>query len=231
MKPMVATADKLKSLKKDVKIAAGLLEWLHNQLGSKDTASAVLEKLKHYDQIKRILQAALVVDAWQRRVSVLHECLQSIFAFTIQVATAKYQVPGFMPYGLGQWFVPLEGSLLIIGVPNTDVPGAAFSAKVNFMTSCKPDELGDIVAQKGFCVHCECGMVVRAPPGFICLVISLDKSSWVRWSSMCAKPTADSPEARQILSSTTMMISSYPVLGSSYKEWLRFLEVSTASAA
>lgn len=232
MKPVVVKAEALTKLSQDVKFLPTLVTWLRTQMNGKDTASAALEKPKHFDQLRSNLVKTLTTDAiFEKPTSVLHDCLQSIFVLSVQVGTAKYSAPGFMPYGLGQWFVPIEGQLLIVGVQCQKLQGHSFAQKLNAMMTAKGEDLEGLVLKDGFASKVESGCAMWVPPGFVCLVLSLADSSWLRWSSMTKTPSASDSESRQVLSSSTMMISSYPVLGASYKEWLRFLEVSTASTS
>ena len=226
MHPMSASGDALKKLPDEVKFLPALIAWLRTQLTGKETAAAALEKPKHYEQMKTILSATIGEQAFKKPSSVLHsDCLKQVFLLSVQVSSANFATPGFMPYGLGQWFVPVDGSLLIVGVQCQALPGQAFSQKAAAMSEAKADDLATLVKSNGFCMHCKPGMACWAPPGFVCLVITPCASSWLKWSSMTDRPSAEDAETRQVLSSSTMMVSSYPSLFLAYKEWTSYLEV------
>jgi hypothetical protein len=163
--------------------------------------------------------------AFEKPFSVLHEWLSNMFCMSLQACKSQFVCPGFMPFGLGQWFVPIRGCVLLLGVKAEHVPGHAFSQKINMLLEEKPDNLYKMVKDHGFCIQCEVGAAGWVPPGYITIVLALGGALWFKWSSMCSKPEPGSAEVKQVLSSTTQMVSSFPVLAANYRDWLRYLEV------
>lgn len=227
MKPSLFTHDRLKSLFEKVKFLPTLAQWLNGQLGGKDTASAALDKPKYIEQIHLAIGEALPTIAFEKPYSVLHEVLGNAFAMSIQVCTAKFSSHGFLPYGLGGWLLPFQGSALVIGVAASSLEGHSFGEKCDALMASAPDRVAKYVQQGGFAVLLDVGAAAWVPPGFLAVIVALGPSAFLRWSSMSSKPTQGCPELRAVLSSATQMVSSYPVLAGNYQPWLRFLEVST----
>lgn len=224
--PVCVTDASIHTELKQIKFVDVLVRWVVSQLGSKDTTGAALEKPKHFEKIQEVLAKFVGAAAFEKPCSVLHAWLSEVFCIGIQCCTNKYTSPGFMPYGLGQWFVPFKGSIMLLGIKIEAVPGMAFSEKVQKVSTMRPDDITKLVKESGFYVQCEAGDAAFMPPGFLILVLALEESAWFKWSTLSNDLHGGHPELRHVLSSTTMMISSFPVLQASYKDWVRYLEVA-----
>ena len=64
---------------------------------------------------------------------------------------------------------------------------------------------------------------------FLCCCFAVGDAVWLKWHSLAAAAAPN--ELRVVLSTCTHMMSSYPVLQASYKEWMLFLEASLKSSA
>lgn len=53
----------------------------------------------------------------------------------------------------------------------------------------------------------------------------------MKWGSMSPTVALEDPELRKVLSSCTLVVSSFPTLAVHYREWLRFLEGCARSIA
>ena len=227
LRPTFVEADPLETLVTDVQYLPVLIKWLDQQLGTKETVSVVLDKPKHYDPIFKVITTALHKSVIEKPYSVLHDSLQGIFALSLHRATAKNLVPGFMPFGLGSWFVPVEGSLLVVAALAEKVPGHSFSTKLENMARTGPEDMAKLAHECGFWCKCAPGTAAWAPPGYLTLVAPLGSCVYLKWSSMAPQPHTEGELLRKVLSSATLMLSSFPTLGPTYKEWLRYLEVQS----
>eukprot|EP00959_Pyramimonas_sp_CCMP1952_P147193 3080597-Pyramimonas_sp.AAC.1 len=188
----------------------------------------MLDKPKHYEDINKAISSVLQDPSLEKPFSVLHSCLPSIFALSMQCSSAKFVNVGFNPFGLGQWTIVLKGGLLLVCVQGEHVEDKSYAEKVSKLMEASPDSMHKMITEHGFFMHCTAGAAAWVPPGFFCMCISLGDATWLKWHSLSA---SSAPELRAVLSSCTQMISSYPVLQLSYKEWMVFLEASLKTSA
>lgn len=230
-RPAYLANDELKGMRESIAFLPTIVDWLNGQLKDKETASAAFDKPRHYEVVRGVMEKSMPKDAFAKPQSVLHDCLQSIFCMSVQVFTPRYVPHGFLPYGLGSWYAPLQGALLLVGVQAQSVPGHSFVQKLDSLGKMQPDDMSNLVMDHGFCMRCEPGAAGWMPAGFLTVVLALAPTAIVRWSSLDPAVAPDSAELRAILSATTQMVSSYPSLAATYRDWLRYLEVATHAGA
>ena len=225
MTPMcIINVDQLKILTSNIKFLQPVLTWLSQQLLDKLTVSCTLEKAKHIQPLDNVLSEIIHKDAMEKPYSVVHDWLGGYFAYSLQKATGKWSSVGYFAYGLGQWTVPIDGTMLLVALKATSIDGDSFSEKHKAFTDIPPDELAKRVQADGFYVKLEVGSAAWCPPGYIhALYVTSNSASFLKWASFGSKGK-DAAEMRSVLSSATSMVSSFPTLGPHYKEWLDFLE-------
>lgn len=233
-KPLYIMNDGLKTFKSDVKFISSLSTWLLEQMDKRCTMSAPLEKSQHMNPILSFLkEKGECCDAvFEKPHSVLHACVASVFSMSIVRANNEMRTYGFAAYGVGMWHCVVEGSLLICGVKAEHVPGGSFNDKIREMQGAKPDAATKLIKEHGFCMKVEPGSMCWVPAGYIHMIATVSSAAvWLKWASLAANPlTDDLTVARTILSAATSMVASFPTLGVQYRDWLKYLEVSTTVA-
>lgn len=84
--------------------------------------------------------------------------------------------------------------------------------------------ISEPVGRDGFFMKLEVGCCGWCPPGYIHYCCALSEVAFMKWGSMSPTVALEDPELRKVLSSCTLVVSSFPTLAVHYREWLRFLE-------
>jgi len=135
----------------------------------------------------------------------------------------------FFPQGLGQWFCPLDGALLVIAIKQEFVPGHSFTEKAQQFDELEVTELSKLVKDHGMVQHIELGDLCWVPAGWLLYAVPLSNSpaAWLRWASFDEKVDPNGAEFKKVLSASASMQSSFPALQATNKPWMQFLEAAT----
>lgn len=112
----------------------------------------------------------------------------------------------------------------MMAVRAESISGSSFSEKTGAFLALNPLQMSELVGKEGFFMKLDPGSAGWCPPGYIHYCTLLCDSVWMKWSSMSAEVKPESHELRKVLSSCTLVVSSFPTLAVHYREWLLFLE-------
>lgn len=165
LRPYFVQKSEFKTFATDNKAVPALISWLKSQKRDQNSVTVVLDEPKHYEPLQKQLRQHLGFDSFTKPYSVIYqEVLATIFNFFLQRGTAEYTSEGFLPFGVVQWFVPLEGSMLIVAVKTEAVAGSSFAEKAVSFLSMDPLRMSELVAAEGFFMKLETGCAGWCPP-------------------------------------------------------------------
>jgi len=219
--------DKLKDITKDLRFLGTLKDWLQSQMEDDCSVCAPLSKSRHAKTIEEWIVTNLTVDSvmFEKPHSVLYsDVLHEVFSVNIVCVNREYELPGFLPNCIGAWFLPLDATLLMMGVKTDQAVGDSFVNKVTNFVQADENTISAVIKENGFLVKATPGKLVWIPPGYVIWITCLAPGSYVKWSTLSSQQGSEKDLVKTILGNATLLLASYPTLSDSYRGWCTYLQ-------